>query len=764
MDQRTPRMNEDFDQGQFKSTQMLDRTLSDSTQQHNTEGLSVPPYQRRAVSPSIRSYLENELEKFRESQQHVKVSEEEPLHIQNPLNLSYGRDTLQHKSLQSMRETVVSIPLTISDSGSEQEEEYDPTFGERNRIRELEDPAHWISEVPSRFTSPASTTHFSDGTTLLLGRPFHETNYDDDNSSYQKQHKRNSTFSTVWDEIEPDSCCGSSTSPVHVPRLKEDSRENLTSYPLTTVLRKDLEDSILSLLDISQFENFLMNTEARRTFRKWLIESNKTGQDSRSGNDPNPLPSNVIKLDQFVDETIACELSNKLRLHSEALLDIYYRDHENIKSTARPRALNKKSFVDASELANTRTRFGPSRSWLLQSLYDQDFKAFITNKLVNAVKLKLGSGLAEEDYSGLGDSFVLSNPRFRDNPVVIVSPGFAAVTGYDSKSIIGRNCRFLQGPRTNPNSIERLRRSLRAGEPCVELLLNYRSDGTPFQNLLTILPLFDQKGELTYYIGGQVNVTGVIKAFGDLATFVRPPEDSSHPNIQTSIISNPSPTMSKHVRRSQNPNEILNHSKSLPSDTDTLYRKQSRNEFGDSSSSHCTGKLAKLNWLTSIVKREKEVVDLEFNGFSKLATQSPCETLEGNISSFQSAYSRLLLFRKNSRKVVFVTSDALEFLGLPTETHHDTYSSALIHTDFFDLMDMGTHRKTKNLRTSLKKVIQDNLAASVKCRLAWSHVPTTDQHVPLLSKKATIARDCVVHLSPLVDCSSSCTSYIAVIG
>ncbi|EGG00118.1 uncharacterized protein MELLADRAFT_118111 [Melampsora larici-populina 98AG31] len=764
MEEETPRIRGNSDKFQVKSVEMVNRTLSDPTQQSNTEGLSVPHPQRRSISPNIRTYLENQLVKFREAQQHVKYTEEEPfeaLHLPKP---SYGMYASQHKSFQSMRETVISMPLTLSDSMSEREKEYDTKLSERNRIREIKDPAHWIFDTPSRVTSPDSTeqlNEFQDGSSL--GRGLHETNYDDNGSSFKKHHKRNSTFSTVWDEIEPVESCDSSINPVcvTVPKLKQDSRENLTSYPLTKVLRKDLEDGILSLLDLSQFENFLMNHEARNTFRKWLIETHQVNHDS--GNESSPLPPQVIKLDQYVDETIACELSNKLRFHSKALLDIYYRDHENIKSTARPRALNKKSFVDASELANTRDRFGPSRSWLLQSLYDQDFKVFITNKLVNLVKLKLGSGLAEEDYSGLGDSFVLSNPRFRDNPVVIVSPGFAAVTGYDSKGIIGRNCRFLQGPKTNPNSIERLRKGLQAGEPCVELLLNYRSDGTPFQCLLTILPLFDQKGGLTYYIGGQVNVTGALKAFGDLASVVRPPADQSQPKIQTLTISNPSPTMNKHIQGFQTNEEIPNPSNCPGSETNTLCPNRSRHHTGDSNSSHHTGKLAKLNWLTSIVKREKEVLDLEFQGYSKFAT--PCETLENNISSFQSAYSKLLLFRKNSRTIVFVTSDALKFLGLPTDTFHDTYSSALIHTDFFDIVDMGTHRKTKNLKTSLKKVILDNLAASVKCRLAWSHTPSSDHHGALARlKKATVAKDCVVHLSPLVDCSSSCTSYIAVIG
>jgi hypothetical protein len=58
-------------------------------------------------------------------------------------------------------------------------------------------------------------------------------------------------------------------------------------------------------------------------------------------------------------------------------------------------------------------------------------------------------------------------------------------------------CLRILGPGTSPQSIQRLRQALKQGLPCVELLLNYKADGTPFYCLLSIIPLFDEKGFLS---------------------------------------------------------------------------------------------------------------------------------------------------------------------------------------------------------------------------------------------------------------------------
>jgi PAS domain S-box-containing protein len=100
-------------------------------------------------------------------------------------------------------------------------------------------------------------------------------------------------------------------------------------------------------------------------------------------------------------------------------------------------------------------------------------------------------------------SVVISNPALPDNPMIFVTEEFERQTGYSSEEAIGRNCRFLQGPGTDPNAVEAIRHALRAQTRFTIDILNYRKDGAPFLNRLRIRPLFDEQGRLLYYVGAQ---------------------------------------------------------------------------------------------------------------------------------------------------------------------------------------------------------------------------------------------------------------------
>jgi len=86
-------------------------------------------------------------------------------------------------------------------------------------------------------------------------------------------------------------------------------------------------------------------------------------------------------------------------------------------------------------------------------------------------------------------------------------PAFADLTGYDREQVIGRNCRFLQGPNTDAGSAPRIRACLAVGQGCVEWIVNYRRDGTMFWNLLFISPVHDLDGRLLYFFGNQFDIT-----------------------------------------------------------------------------------------------------------------------------------------------------------------------------------------------------------------------------------------------------------------
>ncbi len=104
-------------------------------------------------------------------------------------------------------------------------------------------------------------------------------------------------------------------------------------------------------------------------------------------------------------------------------------------------------------------------------------------------------------------AFTITDPRQDDDPLVWVNPSFTRITGWSYEESVGRNCRFLQGPNTDPAVLVQLREALRAREAITVTLLNHRRDGTAFWNQVAISPVFDGAGELVSFVGVQTDVT-----------------------------------------------------------------------------------------------------------------------------------------------------------------------------------------------------------------------------------------------------------------
>jgi PAS domain S-box-containing protein len=103
--------------------------------------------------------------------------------------------------------------------------------------------------------------------------------------------------------------------------------------------------------------------------------------------------------------------------------------------------------------------------------------------------------------------FVITDPKQPDNPIVYASPGFVALTGYDTDAIVGRNCRFLQGPKTDSSVVTDIRNAIDNGDPIATIIRNYRNDGDPFWNQLFIIPIFDDDRNLIAFFGFQRDIT-----------------------------------------------------------------------------------------------------------------------------------------------------------------------------------------------------------------------------------------------------------------
>ncbi|HET9147732.1 MAG TPA: PAS domain-containing protein, partial [Acetobacteraceae bacterium] len=102
---------------------------------------------------------------------------------------------------------------------------------------------------------------------------------------------------------------------------------------------------------------------------------------------------------------------------------------------------------------------------------------------------------------------IVTDPNIADNPVVFTNGAFLDLTGYSEGEVIGRNCRFLQGSRTDRETVQHIRDALHAHRPFAAEILNYRKDGTPFWNALFIGPIYDTEGKLLYFFASQLDVT-----------------------------------------------------------------------------------------------------------------------------------------------------------------------------------------------------------------------------------------------------------------
>jgi sigma-B regulation protein RsbU (phosphoserine phosphatase) len=105
------------------------------------------------------------------------------------------------------------------------------------------------------------------------------------------------------------------------------------------------------------------------------------------------------------------------------------------------------------------------------------------------------------------EGITIADARLPDRPLIYANEGFERMTGYAIAEVMGRNCRFLQGPGTDPAAAAEIRAALTESRACVVEILNYRKDGTTFWNRLSITPVRDGSGQVTHFIGIQSDVT-----------------------------------------------------------------------------------------------------------------------------------------------------------------------------------------------------------------------------------------------------------------
>lgn len=127
---------------------------------------------------------------------------------------------------------------------------------------------------------------------------------------------------------------------------------------------------------------------------------------------------------------------------------------------------------------------------------------------MNHLQTDIKNGLLEAMLNGSKVAAVVTDPEQADNPIIYNNETFAELTGYADEEIIGRNCRFLQGEKTDRTTIRQIKEAISKREKITVTIENYRKDGSTFWNRLNIEPV-TMDGRL-YFIGTQTDMTNEV--------------------------------------------------------------------------------------------------------------------------------------------------------------------------------------------------------------------------------------------------------------
>ncbi|OAV44373.1 PAS domain-containing protein [Lewinella sp. 4G2] len=90
--------------------------------------------------------------------------------------------------------------------------------------------------------------------------------------------------------------------------------------------------------------------------------------------------------------------------------------------------------------------------------------------------------------------------------ILWVNKDFEYITGYELHEVLGmKPGQVLQGPGTEPDVVESIRKGLASRESFKETITNYRKNGEPYLCRLVIHPIFDKHDELVNFLAFEVD-------------------------------------------------------------------------------------------------------------------------------------------------------------------------------------------------------------------------------------------------------------------
>lgn len=590
---------------------------------------------------------------------------------------------------------------------------------------EPEDWFEWTKGGPDQKKSPHRTTPT---------RPPH-TSPNNDTPPGKSGGSRTPTMDASLSEIGRDRHSESKLS--HLPVVPNGSMDP-TSYANWDVAQ-DLEYTIGKVLSHEMLEDLMKYRGAFEKFREFVASQPE---------------SNPILVDLYRDIQVFSELSARLRSASKAIEQVYFLK-DSPSRIALPIHIRGGLLDTLRRTSIVGEGIAAPQKELLSTLFESDFVTYIQHRLVEQAVARLGStrlnpsriGSAERD--GLADCYCLSNPRLHDQPITLASEGFAELTGYDLTSIIGRNCRFLQGPGTSPESTRRMRTALSNGNGITTLLLNYRRSGEPFFNLLCMLPLKNSKGHVKFFLGGQIDVTGSIQEIINQAL-----TDDGASSVQfgsqsfTAVVQAHQDGSSTPKRRFAPPSNGLSSPNFLEVRQDTN-RSSGRSESRTRSLLPAFTKKA----TTKAFKKGSEL-GLSAEEHAAITSKNVSSPFKTKIAEFEATYSRVMLVDPN-HEILFVTPELASFCGISS-----THAKDVVGSNFLKLLYGGSREDTERVRRNVRSSIEQGHAYAVLLGLKMqeksrSFTKASDSDEPVR---------CILHLTPLLNHQNAVAAFVAVFG
>ncbi|KDN36092.1 hypothetical protein K437DRAFT_63121 [Tilletiaria anomala UBC 951] len=587
------------------------------------------------------------------------------------------------------------------------------------------------------------------------------------------------------------------TQPHNFPDLHNLPVGAQTSFPNSHV-RRDFEFSLKKLMDINVFEELLDDPMGRFRFRQWLQQSRGSATE-------------LASLNFATDVRCYEELLRHVRAIALGLHNQYLAPGASCELPVSSMEARAKTLESLRDLLEIRATFDAVSKGLIHDLYHNVWPAFIRTKITEHAKVRLASCVSPQDRGDIGEVFCLTNPRLPDAPIVLCSDGFCKLTGYSREQIIARNCRFLQGPATNPEAIQKLRDALNAAKPCCELLLNYRRDGTPFWNMLSMIPLLSASGEVDYFLGGQIEVSGALSSKSNLGFLIggasgdenlaRTEDGFAEAMGAAALRGEATYELSDEVTAAAarelgvDPTHLAGINVQVRASAGNTRGKKAAGQREDLSGNTVLGPNGAIGSLGSQTPSKSSLSRMKaklfgsnkhiraYDNFSQRIGGAETQFTEvlgidEQMQRFDNVYSNVMVIRRQSRKIIFASPNLLASLGHPTHTPKAQNANSLLNSDFLALIShpWGEKSETKAVREAIRNAIERGVAYSAHVGLKLSKRESKKAAALASSKNArsddlgnaaaaaSLVKQGLIHLTPLKDCHGQAEAYTVLFG